>query len=61
MCIRDSLDLAPAGLILSEYETETAYALQHRVDPPFTQRLAIALDEVEKDYDLVLILSLIHI
>jgi chromosome partitioning protein len=50
-----NLDLAPAGLILSEYETETAYALQHRVDPPFTQRLAIALDEVERDYDLVLI------
>lgn len=49
------LDLVPAGLILSEYETETAYALQHRVDPPFTQRLAIALEEVEKDYDLVLI------
>ena len=50
-----NLDLAPAGLILSEYETETAYALQNRVDPPFTQRLAIALDEVEKDYDFVLI------
>jgi chromosome partitioning protein len=49
------LDLVPAGLILSEYETETAYALQHRIDPPFTQRLAIALEEVEKDYDLVLI------
>lgn len=49
------LDLVPAGLILSEYETETAYALQHRADPPFTQRLAIALEEVEKDYDLVLI------
>lgn len=50
-----NLDLAPAGLLLSEYETETAYALQHRIDPPFTQRLAIALDEVERDYDLVLI------
>ena len=50
-----NLDLAPAGLMLSEYETETAYALQHRVEPPFTQRLAIALDEVEADYDLVLI------
>lgn len=49
------LDLAPAGLLLSEYETETAYALQHRIEPPFTQRLAIALGEVEKDYDLVLI------
>lgn len=50
-----NLDLAPAGLLLSEYETETAYALQHRTDPPFTQRLSIALEEVEKNYDLVLI------
>ncbi|MDR6267547.1 MULTISPECIES: plasmid partitioning protein RepA [Roseobacteraceae] len=50
-----NLDLAPAGLLLSEYETETAYALQHKIDPPFTQRLAIALDEVEADYDLVII------
>ena len=50
-----NLDLAPAGLLLSEYETETAYALQHKVDPPFTQRLAIALDEVEAEYDLVII------
>nr|WP_323782744.1 plasmid partitioning protein RepA [Amylibacter sp.] len=50
-----NLDLAPAGLLLSEYETETAYALQHKLDPPFTQRLAIALDEVEASYDLVII------
>lgn len=50
-----NLDLAPAGLLLSEYETETAYALQHKVDPPFTQRLAIALDEIEASYDLVII------
>jgi len=50
-----NLDLAPAGLLLSEYETETAYALQNKIDPPFTQRLAIALDEVEADYDLVII------
>lgn len=49
------LDLVPAGLLLSEYETETAYALQHRIEPPFTQRLAIALEEVETDYDLVII------
>ncbi|WP_134681426.1 plasmid partitioning protein RepA [Paracoccus ravus] len=49
------LDLAPAGLLLSEYETETAYALQHKIDPPFTQRLSIALDEVEDLYDLVII------
>ncbi|WP_353475683.1 plasmid partitioning protein RepA (plasmid) [Salipiger sp. H15] len=50
-----NLDIAPAGLMLSEYETETAYALQHRLEPPFTQRLAIALDEIEADYDLVII------
>nr|WP_233557190.1 plasmid partitioning protein RepA [Gemmobacter lutimaris] len=50
-----NLDLAPAGLLLSEYETETAYALQHRIEPPFTQRLGIALTEVENDYDLVII------
>lgn len=50
-----NLDLAPAGLLLSEYETETAYALQHKIDPPFTQRLAIALDEIEANYDLVII------
>ncbi|MCB1341287.1 MAG: plasmid partitioning protein RepA [Pseudooceanicola sp.] len=50
-----NLDLAPAGLMLSEYETETAYALQHKIDPPFTQRLAILLDEVQADYDLVII------
>lgn len=50
-----NLDLAPAGLLLSEYETETAYALQHKIDPPFTQRLAFALDEVEANYDLVII------
>jgi len=50
-----NLDLAPAGLMLSEYETETAYALQHAIEPAFTQRLAIALDEVEANYDLVII------
>ena len=50
-----NLDLAPAGLMLSEYETETAYALQHGLEPAFTQRLAIALDEVEADYDIVII------
>ena len=31
------------------------YALQHKLDPPFTQRLAIALDEIEENYDLVVI------
>lgn len=50
-----NLDLAPAGLMLSEYETETAYALQHKIEPAFTQRLSIALDEVEANYDLVIV------
>lgn len=50
-----NLDLVPAGLLLSEYETETAYALQHRIEPPFTQRLAVAIEEVEDNYDLVII------
>jgi chromosome partitioning protein len=50
-----NLDLVPAGLMLSEYETETAYALQHRIEPPFTQRVAIAIEEVEENYDLVII------
>ncbi len=50
-----NLDLAPAGLLLSEYETETAYALQHRIEPPFTERLSVAIGEVEENYDLVII------
>lgn len=50
-----NLDLVPAGLLLSEYETETAYALQHRLEPPFTQRLSVAIREIEEDYDLVII------
>lgn len=50
-----NLDLVPAGLMLSEYETETAYALQHRMEPPFTQRVAIAIEEIEENYDLVII------
>lgn len=50
-----NLDIAPAGLMLSEYETETAYALQHKIEPAFTQRLSVALDSVEAAYDLVII------
>ena len=49
------LDMVPAGLMLSEYETETANALTRRVQPIFAERLALALEEVEADYDLVLI------
>lgn len=50
-----NLDMVPAGLMLSEYETETANALARRVQPIFAERLALALDEVEADYDLVII------
>ena len=50
-----NLDMVPAGLLLSEYETETANALARRVQPIFAERLSLALDEVAADYDLVLI------
>lgn len=50
-----NLDMVPAGLLLSEYETETANALTRRQQPIFAERLALALDEVEADYDLVMI------
>lgn len=50
-----NLDMVPAGLMLSEYETETANALARRIQPIFAERLALALDEVQADYDLVLI------
>ncbi|KIC14337.1 plasmid partitioning protein RepA [Leisingera sp. ANG-Vp] len=49
------LDMVPAGLMLSEYETETANALSNRIRPIFAERLSLALEEVEADYDLVLI------
>ena len=49
------LDMVPAGLMLSEYETETANALARRVQPIFAERLALALEEVDSDYDIVLI------
>lgn len=50
-----NLDLAPAGLLLSEFETETAHALQSNAQPPFYQRLALCLADVESDYDVVVI------
>lgn len=50
-----NLDIAPSGLMLSEYETETANALARRLQPIFAERLAIALEEVEEHYDIVLI------
>lgn len=51
----NKLDMVPAGLMLSEYETETANALANRVQPIFAERLALALEDVEADYDIVLI------
>jgi len=50
-----NLDLAAAGLILSEFETETAHALHNNIQPPFYQRLALCIAEVEADYDIVVI------
>lgn len=50
-----NLDLAPAGLILSEFETETAHALHNNIQPPFYQRLALCIAEVESNYDVVVI------
>ncbi|MGY9048772.1 chromosome partitioning protein ParA [Puniceibacterium antarcticum] len=50
-----NLDMVPAGLMLSEYETETANALAARVQPIFAERLALTLERVQSDYDLVLI------
>ncbi len=50
-----NLDLAPAGLILAEYETNTAYALSQRITPNFAERLSIQLDRVQDRYDVVII------
>lgn len=50
-----NLDLAPAGLLLSEFETETAHALRTNIRPPFYQRLALCINSVEANYDVVVI------
>ncbi len=49
------LDIAAGGLILSEYETETPYALRRGAEPPFYLRLREALLSVEANYDIVFI------
>jgi chromosome partitioning protein len=51
----DGLDLAPGGLMLQEFEHETPRALMKNVQPPFFARMATALQEVEADYDIVII------
>lgn len=48
------IDLAPAGLILQEFEHETPQALIHNVQPAFFARMAMALQEVEADYDVII-------
>lgn len=50
-----NLALAPAGLMLSEFETETAHALSVNIQPPFYQRLALCIAEVEDRFDIVVI------
>ena len=50
-----NLSLAPAGLLLSEFETETAHALRTNAQPPFYQRLALCIAEVEDRFDVVVI------
>ena len=48
------LDLAPGSLLLQEFEHETPHALRSNVQPAFFARLAMALAEVEADYDVVI-------
>lgn len=50
-----NLDLAPGGLILQEFEHETPQALISRIQPAFFNRMAAALQEVEAEYDVVVI------
>jgi len=55
-----NLDMCPASLMLSEYETETANALSqnaagHARHSIFAVRLSEALETVRDDYDLVLV------
>lgn len=49
------LDLAPAGLMLSEFETETPRYISDPDLTPFYLRLREAIDEVADDYDIVII------
>lgn len=48
------IDLAPAGLILQEFEHETPRALMNNVQPPFFTRMAACLAEVESNYDVII-------
>ncbi len=50
-----NLDLAAAGLVLAEFEHETPRALNERREPMFFRRLGLVIDQVEADYDVVVI------
>lgn len=50
-----NLDIAPAGLILSEFETETPRHMNKPGIVPFYLRLRSAIDQVADDYDIVII------
>lgn len=50
-----NLDLAAAGLVLAEFEHETPKALNERREPMFFQRLGLAIEQVDADYDVVVI------
>ena len=47
------IDLAPAGLLLQEFEHETPRAIMANAQPPFFARLATVLQDVEADYDVI--------
>ncbi|CUH82499.1 plasmid partitioning protein RepA [Tropicibacter naphthalenivorans] len=48
------IDLAPGGLMLQEFEHETPQALMANIQPPFFQRMAACLAEVEDQYDVII-------
>ena len=48
------IDLAPAGLLLQEFEHETPRALMDNIQPAFFARMATALQEVEANYDIII-------
>ena len=50
-----NLDLAASGLVLAEFEHETPRALNERREPMFFKRLGLAIDQVEADYDVIVI------
>lgn len=50
-----NLDLVASGLVLAEFEHETPRALNEHREPMFFKRLGLAIDQVEADYDVVVI------